>query len=132
MRAGEEKNKRSRPIRMQLHTRPCWWIVVVEVEINNKSIEKIERYGDFYMGLRDMVPDLFCMLQQRYEMIYVMIVWRRRTLLLFSRVDWKLIFSIVTFLQSHSLTLYSFIIVMIITYYVAWICVRISFIVSVS
>ena len=37
------------------------------------------------------------MLQQCYGIIYVMIVWRRRTLLLFSRVDWKLIFLILFF-----------------------------------
>ena len=44
-----------------------------------------------------------------------LIVWRRRTPLLFSRVDWKLIFSIFTFPQTHGLTISSFVIVYIIT-----------------
>ena len=58
-------------------------------------------------GPEDMVPDLFCKLQQRYGMIYVMIIWRRRILWLFSRVDCELIILIDTFLQPHSLNLFS-------------------------
>ena len=37
--------------------------------------------------------NVFCMLQQRYGIMYMMIVWPRRiTLLLALRIDWKFIF----------------------------------------
>ena len=36
---------------------------------------------------------LFCMLQQCYGMVYAMTVWRRRIMLVFSRVEWTHIFS---------------------------------------
>ena len=53
-------------------------------------------------------------------MIYVMIVWRRRTLLLF----WKQIFLIITFHLPHILTLSSFVILFISTVCRLYLCIQ--------
>ena len=61
------------------------------------------------------------MLQQRHGINHVMIVRKTRTLLLFSRVDWKLMISLKSYSpQPHSLSLSSFV-------YIITSCVFISF-----
>ena len=71
------------------------------------------------IGTRDMMPNLFSMLdQQPYEMLYVV-----KNMLQFSRVGWKLLFSIVT--QPHILSyLSSYIYISI--QYVAYVFISIT------